>query len=90
MSDYETKRDAAAGLYSKASFSNAQNFTVMKDVCNDEIYSDAFIAGADWAYAEKRSFMHLQTVKELAEVTAKLEIAYAKLSDCKCIRGDGI
>ena len=49
MTDFEKARDKAAEAYSAEQFAQAESFSVMRDVCNDEIYIDAFIAGADWA-----------------------------------------
>lgn len=37
---------AAAEAYSAEQFKGAESFTVMKDVCNDKIYEDAYLAGA--------------------------------------------
>ena len=45
---YEGEREKAAEEYSDRQFKNAESFSVMKNVCNDEIYVEAFAEGCDW------------------------------------------
>jgi len=50
VSDFKTDRETRASEYSHDALKADPDFSVIKGVCNDDIYEDSFRDGADWGF----------------------------------------
>ncbi len=48
--EFNRRKDFKATEYSDKQFKAVKSFSVMKDVCNDEVFDASFDAGAEWAW----------------------------------------